>query len=209
MTRRTLVFDIGGVVVRWQPLALLREVLPAHARDEAGAAAMAAAVFQGLGPAADWALFDRGQIEPGALAARIAARTGYPAVALQTLIAAIPAHITPLPDSVALLERVRAAGHRLALLSNMPRPYADHLEAQHACFGWFEARVFSGRVGLMKPERAMFDHARDTLALDLERALFIDDHPANVEAAHALGWQALRFESAAQCDADLRRLGWL
>ena len=67
MTRRTLIFDIGGVVVRWQPAALLREALPHHARDDASAAAMVAAVFQGLGPDADWALFDRGQIEPGAL----------------------------------------------------------------------------------------------------------------------------------------------
>jgi HAD superfamily hydrolase (TIGR01509 family) len=209
LSRRTLVFDIGGVVVRWQPLALLRAVLPQHARDEAQAAAMAVAVFQGLGPETDWALFDRGRIEPAALAARIAARTGYPAADLLTLIAAVPAHLTPMAESVALLERARAAGHRLALLSNMPRPYADHLEACHACFGWFDARVFSGRVGLVKPERAMFDLARDSFALDLDDALFIDDHPANIAAAQALGWQALHFEDAARCDADLRRLGWL
>ena len=66
-----------------------------------------------------------------------------------------------------------------------------------------------GRVGLMKPERAMFDHARDALALDLEHALFIDDHPGNIEAARAFGWQALRFENAAQCEAALRHDGWL
>jgi putative hydrolase of the HAD superfamily len=209
VTRRTLVFDIGGVVVRWQPLALLREALPGHARDDASAAAMVAAVFQGLGPDTDWALFDRGRIEPDALATRIAARTGYAVSDMRLLIAAIPAHIAPMPDSLALLEHVRAAGHRLALLSNMPRPFADHLEARHACFGWFEARLFSGRVGLVKPERAMFDLAREALALDLDHALFIDDHPANIEAARASGWQALRFESAAQCEAELRRGGWL
>jgi putative hydrolase of the HAD superfamily len=170
---------------------------------------MVAAVFQGLGPDTDWALFDRGRIEPDALATRIAARTGYAVSDMRLLIAAIPAHIAPMPDSLALLEHVRAAGHRLALLSNMPRPFADHLEARHACFGWFEARLFSGRVGLVKPERAMFDLAREALALDLAHALFIDDHPANVEAARASGWQALRFESAAQCEAELRRGGWL
>ena len=86
---------------------------------------------------------------------------------------------------------------------------SDLLEAAHACFGWFEAGVFSGRVGLMKPERAMFDHARDSMALDLGQSLFIDDHPANIAAARALGWQALHFENAAQCAAALRRDGWL
>lgn len=209
MTRRTLVFDIGGVVVHWQPLQLMQQVLPAQAHDESSAKAVVAAVFQTFAPEADWAQFDLGRIEPDPLAERIAARTGYPLQGLRALIAAIPAHIQPMPASVALLERARAAGHRLTLLSNMPVPYADHLEAAHACFGWFEAGVFSGRVGLMKPERAMFDHARDSMALDLGQSLFIDDHPANIAAARALGWQALHFENAAQCEAALRRDGWL
>lgn len=208
MSRRTLVFDAGGVIVQWQPLALMRRLLPDHARDEAGAKQVAAAVFQ-TQLAGDWSGFDRGQIEPDALADRIAARTGYPQSALLALIAAIPAHMQPMPASVALLERVRDAGHRLVLLSNMPKPFADHLEVAHACFGWFEARVFSGRVGLIKPEAAMFDHVRDTLAIDLERSLFIDDHADNVSAARACGWQALLFEDAAQCEQVLRDGGWL
>lgn len=209
MIRRTLVFDIGGVVVRWQPCQLMREVLPDLAHDDASAQAVAANVFQSAGPGSDWAEFDLGCIEPDALAERIAARTGYPVQDLRSLIAAIPEHIQPIPSSLALLESVRAAGHRLVLLSNMPVPYADHLEAQHACFAWFEARVFSGRVGLMKPERAMFEHARDALALDLDHALFIDDHAANVDAARGSGWHAIRFENAAQCEGELRQRGWL
>jgi putative hydrolase of the HAD superfamily len=209
VTRRTIVFDVGGVLVRWQPLELMRQVLPQQARDDASAKAVAAAVFETFTPQADWSLFDRGQIESDALAERIAARTGYPLSGLQALIAAIPEHIQPMPASVALLERVRAAGHRLALLSNMPIAYADHLEAAHACFGWFEARVFSGRVGLIKPERAMFDHARAALGLELEHALFIDDHAGNVDGARRSGWRALQFDGAAQCEAALCREGWL
>jgi putative hydrolase of the HAD superfamily len=209
VTRRTLVFDLGGVVVHWQPLQLMRDLLPEQAHDEASAKGVAAAVFQGLTPGGDWAEFDRGRVEPAALASRIAERTGYPVQNLHALIAAIPAHITPMPASVALLERARAAGHRLTLLSNMPRPFAAHLELQHTCLAWFEAAVFSGRVGLMKPERAMFEHAHDALALNLEHALFIDDHVANIDAARACGWQALHFENAAQCEAALCRSGWL
>jgi len=209
MTRRALVFDAGGVIIRWQPRQLVRRALPAFARDEATAGAVAAAIFDTTDRDADWAQFDLGRVEPDALAARIAARTGYPVQQLRALIADIPEHLEPMPASVALLGRVRAAGHRLALLSNMPRPHAAHLEDRHAFFGWFEARVFSGRVGLMKPERAMFDHARQLLALDLEHALFIDDLPANIEAARKLGWQALLFENAVQCEAALRDGGWL
>lgn len=204
MTRRTVVFDVGGVIVRWQPLELMREHLPMAAPEVAFAQ-----VFQGWAPGADWGEFDLGRVEAGALAVRIAARTGYPAEALAALIAAVPQHLQPMPESVALIERVRAAGHRLALLSNMPRPFADHLETTHDCFGWFEHRAWSGRLGLMKPERPIFDHLRDALALDLAHAIFIDDHLANVEAARTLGWQALQFRDAAQCETELTVLGWL
>ena len=209
MKPKTLVFDVGGVIVHWSPLDLMRQALPAQAHDEASARATAAAVFQTFAVNADWSLFDRGQIEPEALAERIAARTGYPLQGLRALIEAIPEHIVPMPASVALLKRVRAAGHRLALLSNMPLPFAAHLEARHECFAWFEVRVFSARIGHIKPERAIFDHARHALALDLDNALFIDDHAGNIEAARGFGWQALRFEDAAQCENDLRRGGWL
>jgi putative hydrolase of the HAD superfamily len=209
VTRRTVVFDVGGVIVRWQPLQLMREHLPMVARDDDSARAVLAQVFQSWVPGADWADFDLGRVEPTALAERIARRTGYPQAAVASLIAGIPAHLQPMPPSLALIERVRAAGHRLALLSNMPRAYATHLEAAYACFGWFEHRAWSGRLGIMKPGRPIFDHLRDALALDLAHAIFIDDHPANIEAARTLGWQALQFRDAVQCEGELEALGWL
>ena len=207
MTRRTVVFDVGGVLVRWQPLELMRDHLGIG--DEDAARAAMAQVFQTFAPEADWGAFDRGEVEPEPLAERIAARTGFARADLAALIAAIPHHLQPMPESVALLERVRAAGHRLALLSNMPRPYALHLERTHECFGWFEHRTWSGFLGVMKPQRAIFDHVRDALGLDLAHAVFVDDHHGNIAAAHRYGWQALQFTSAAQCGADLAVGGWL
>jgi putative hydrolase of the HAD superfamily len=204
MKRRTVVFDVGGVIVRWQPLELMQTHLPMARPQDAFEN-----VFQGWAPGADWPAFDLGQVEPDALATRIAKRTGYPRAAIESLIAAIPEHLQPMAGSLALIERLRATGHRLGLLSNMPRPYADHLERMHDCFAWFEHRAWSGRIGLMKPQRAIFDHLREAMALDLDDALFIDDHPANVEAARGFGWQALHYQDAAQCEAALAAQGWL
>ena len=209
MTMRTIVFDLGGVLVQWRPLELLRQVLPQRARDEASAREVVAQIFQSHDPQADWLLFDLGHIEPAALATRIAARSGYGEHEVRAVIDAIPQHIQPLPASVALVQRLHRAGVRLHYLSNMPAPFADHLEARHMLFEHFDGGVFSGRVGLLKPQAAMFDHARETLRLDLAHTLFIDDHAGNVEAACALGWQALQFEHAAQCEAALVAQGWL
>jgi putative hydrolase of the HAD superfamily len=117
--------------------------------------------------------------------------------------------LQPTPEGVALIARVRAAGHRLALLSNMPAPYAQHLEAAHACFAPFEQRAWSGRLGLAKPERAIFDHLQRALSADSDELLFIDDHAVNVEAARAVGWHALHFDSAANVERQLAARGWL
>jgi putative hydrolase of the HAD superfamily len=201
--RRTVVFDVGGVIVRWQPLELMREHFP-----RADPQAAFSQVFEHWGPG-DWRDFDLGRVEPEVLADRIAARTGFVRSAVAALIAAVPHHLQPTPEGVALIERVRAAGHRLALLSNMPAPYAAHLEATHACFASFEQRAWSGRLGVAKPERAIFDHLLRALAARGDELLFIDDHLGNVEAARACGWRGLHFENAAQTESSLRSTGWL
>lgn len=204
VTKKAVIFDVGGVVVQWQPLQLMREHLPAVLPDEAYAR-----VFQSWAPGADWLEFDRGTVEPEALAERITRRTGYPRANIDSLIAAIGAHLKPMPDSVALIARVRAAGHALGLLSNMPRPYADHLEATHECFGWFDHRAWSGRLGLVKPDRAFFDHLLDRLGAQPAQAVFIDDHIGHVEAARRYGLSGVHFQNAAQAEQDLRALGFL
>jgi HAD superfamily hydrolase (TIGR01509 family) len=205
MTRKTVVFDVGGVIVRWQPLQLLREHLPMIDAQEA-----LARVFEGWALDSDWREFDLGRVDAEGLADRIARRTGYAREAIAALIASVPAHLQPMPESVALIERVRGAGHRLALLSNMPAPYADHLEAAHACFAWFELRAWSGRLGLAKPERAIFDHLKAALAIDdPAHLLFIDDHQGNVDTASGCGWNALHFAGAARAERQLCERGWL
>ena len=65
-----VVFDLGGVVFRWQPLVLIQELFPKQVRNEAEARAWAGQIFETFHPEADWALFDLGRIEPEPLAQR-------------------------------------------------------------------------------------------------------------------------------------------
>ena len=58
-----------------------------------------------------------------------------------------------------LLQRLHAQGLPLYFLSNMPEPYAQHLERAHDFVGWFRDGVFSARVHLNKPEPAIFELA--------------------------------------------------
>jgi putative hydrolase of the HAD superfamily len=206
---KAVVFDFGGVVFRWQPLTLLQEVLPAHARDEASARDVAAQIFQSFVPHSDWAEFDRGAIEARELAQRIAARPSFSAQEVGSVIDAIPPHLEPVNGTVALMRRLKDAGHPIFYLSNMPAPYADHLERSNEFFSWFDGGVFSARVGLIKPDPAVFDLMHSRFGITPGRSVFIDDHAGNIQSAQACGWQAVHFQSAAQCEAQLAENGWL
>ncbi len=93
------------------------------------------------------------------------------------------------PAVEAATRRARGAGLRLALLSNMPHPEADAYETR----AWtepFERLYFSCRLGLVKPDPAIFTHVLTELAVAPEAVTFLDDRADNVAAAAALGIDA-------------------
>ena len=201
-----IVFDFAGVLFHWQPAQLLQRLLPAQAGDGAAAQRLAAALFQGYG--GDWAEFDRGTLEVPELVRRIAARTGLPAAAVQAVVDAVPAELQPVPGTVALLRRLHAQGGLVHYLSNMPRPYAEHLLRRHDFIGCFASGVISAHVGAIKPEPRIFDIAARRFGVPPPQLVFIDDVAENVMAARDAGWNALQFIDAADCQAQLHARGW-
>ncbi|MDT9002123.1 HAD family phosphatase [Paucibacter sp. APW11] len=200
-----IVFDFGGVLFHWHPASFLARLWPQRAADEQAGAALAQDFFQNY--SGDWGAFDQGLIDAPTVIARISARTGWPAEEVRQVVEAVPDELQARPATVALIEDLKAHGHRLFYLSNMPEPYADHLERSYPLHDWFDAGVFSGRVKLSKPGREVFELAQQRFGLPAEQLLFLDDHPANIEAARALGWQALLFSDADSVRPELQALG--
>lgn len=206
-----VVFDLGAVLLSWHPARLLQHHLPALATDSQTACALARQVFGHP----DWHAFDRGAVTSSEVVSRMAARLGQPAESLDDLLQGIGEALTPMPDSVAVLRELHAlreSGHAvngLYYLSNMPQRYARYLVRQHDFFACFDGGVFSSDVGLIKPEPAIYKLLQQRFALAPARTLFIDDLPANVQAAQSLGWQAVVFESAAQLRVELVERGLL
>jgi HAD superfamily hydrolase (TIGR01509 family) len=198
-----VVFDLGGVVFNWQPLDLLRQVLPQRVRDEAQARHWLGEIFQTFHPESDWALFDLGRIEPPALASRIAQRTGLTEHEVHAVIAGIPPHLTPLNETLDLIETLHRQQVPLYFLSNMPAPYADMLVRNHLVFERFRDGIFSAHVNQIKPERPIFENADARFGASGPGTLFIDDSRPNIDTAIAHGWQAIHFRDPAQCRAEL------
>lgn len=199
-----IVFDMAAVLFHWQPRQMLMRVLPQWAGDEARAAHWEAELFQGW--QGDWADFDRGLIGVNDVVHRIARRSGLPQADVRMAVQAIPRELQPMPDTVALLHRLADAGHVLHFLSNMPRPFVPVLH-RHAFFKRFASGIWSGQVGLSKPQDEIFALAEERFDATPEELMFLDDSRANVEAARARGWQALLFTDAAAAETTLRHSG--
>ena len=196
-----VIFDFGAVLFRWEPLVLFREVLPQRAWDEVLTRALADRVFKGF--TGVWGRFDAGTIERDELVPALVVQSGLRHDEIEALIDAIPAHLQPLPDTVALMDDLQAAGHRLFFLSNMPAPYAAHLSRTHDFLRGFEDGLFSCDVRMIKPDPAIFRLALERFDVSARQTLFIDDHLGNIEAANRLGLPALLFTDAAGLERDL------
>lgn len=202
-----VVFDFGGVLFRWHPPSFLARVWPERVPNLEAGAAVAAQFFENYG--GDWGAFDQGLIDESTVVDRVSARTGWPREDVQQVVDSVPQELQLQAGTVSLIEDLKRAGHRLFFLSNMPEPLADHLEQLHPLNEWFESGVFSGRVKHSKPRAAVFELAVTRFGVPAESLLLLDDHPVNIEAARACGWQAELFTGAAAARAALQARGLL
>ncbi|MCX7030620.1 MAG: HAD family phosphatase [Spirochaetes bacterium] len=105
--------------------------------------------------------------------------------------------------------RLRAAGFRTAVLSNMPQPLLDLMNADPG-FAWlaeFEARVFSCKERLVKPEPGIYRVLLDRLGETAGSCMFLDDSERNVAGARGAGIRAFHFRSADEAAGPLAELG--
>ena len=199
MPRLNLIFDLGGVVVRWDPEAIIAGVFA----DDKVKARVRAAVFEHP----DWLELDRGTLGREEAIARAAQRSGIAESELRRLLLAVPPSLVVFPETVALMRRLKAKGHPLYCLSNMHFASIEYLESTQDFWDVFDGRVISCRLQLCKPEPAIYAHLLRTFGLEAKDTLFIDDVQKNLDAAAQLGIRTLRFEHAAQCERELRSLG--
>ena len=204
MTIRDFVFDFGGVVFDWNPAAMVRSHFRGNWQGLESAEALCRAIFAH----ADWLAFDRGERTLLEVTDQTAQRLAIPPPTMHALLAPIGEQLQPIASTVALLQCLRerreaGEGMRLLFLSNMPAPFARTLEQRHAFIQWFDGGIFSADVRLLKPQAEIYQLLAQRYRLQPGNTLFIDDHGPNVQAAAALGWQALHLTDPAELSKHL------
>jgi putative hydrolase of the HAD superfamily len=194
----TVIFDFGYVLS-----------LPPQTSDYQSLAALAGIDGQPFekiywGQRAD---YDRGAIDGPAYWRRIAEAAGKELAPAQidSLIAADIA-IWMRANSIMMnwVRALKSRGLKIAVVSNMPIEISRHMRQYAPWFRDFDYVCFSAEVQLAKPQAAIFYACLKVLRSRPDECLFIDDRAENVEAAQALGMQALKFESVQKLAAEVQ-----
>lgn len=193
---KNVIFDVGGVLLDWNP----GRILQGYYADADQRAFMKQAIFLH----ADWLELDRGTLSESELLERIGQRAGRPVPELDNLFEVIRESLVPKTDTILLLSALAARKVPLYCLSNMPSGIYTALSQRFEFWKLFDGIVVSGLVKLVKPEAAIFEYLLNRHALVATETVFVDDLPANIDAARALGLHGVLFQNARQCEIALQ-----
>lgn len=200
MDIEAVVFDLGGVLIEWDPRQLYRRLLPEDDVDpfleEIGFLAWNHACDAGM--PWDEAVAELSGRHPG----RSELIAAYPARFAESLVG-------PIEGSVEILGTLRARGVALLALTNWSAESFQHARDRFEFLTWFSGIVVSGEERVAKPDPRIFQVLIERYRLDPARTLFIDDAAQNVAAAQRAGLRALRFIDPGQLRKELASIGLL
>ncbi len=201
-TTPVIVFDLGGVLMDWDPYYLYSKILGDD--RQAVERFLKEVDFSGWNREQD-----RGRSFAEGTAELIARFPEYSELIRaydERYLESLGGAIQPV---VEILGALKDAGYRLYGLSNWPAEKFALVRPKYPFFEWFDGLVISGEVGLVKPDKAIFNLLLDRVRQPAGKCLFIDDHDSNISAARELGFQTILFQSPQQLEAELRRIGIL
>ena len=179
---KNIVFDLAGVVV-----ARNQERCPQYIMDYF--------YFINSGEALPefWDDYDRGTRDIDSVAQCLAEFRGSDFETAKSRMLEAVTYQEQVAPTAELIAELKAAGYRLFVLSNMSKDYIEFLR-EMPVFQYFEGEIVSCEVGLIKPEREIYNLLLDRYNLVPEQTMFIDDRKPNVDAAAEVGINPFHFD---------------
>ncbi len=194
---KNIVFDIGNVLVRWQPTTVVESFFP-----QADAEQLTRLLFK----SPDWLDLNRGKMTEAELIARQHKKLDIEVIKLQQLMQAIKESMLPIDQSFELLQHLSQLKYPLYALTDNVREIVNYLRKRYHFWDLFQGVVCSAEVGYLKPMPEIYQVLLSTYSLLPQETLFIDDHLPNVEGAKAVDMASFQFFNVQQCVTELNKL---
>lgn len=183
---KNIVFDMGQVLIKWNP----EDMLTHYALSPEEMKQLNTELFKSV----EWIQGDRGILSEDAIAEKVCARLPEKLHGpVRTLVYGWhQRHLLPMPGMGELVQELKGEGYRIFLLSNANLAVRDYF---HRIPGaeCFEQLMISAEEKLLKPMPEIYHRLYEKFNLDPAECWFIDDSPANIEAAIYTGMQGTIF----------------
>lgn len=188
-----VVFDVGGVLLDWNPERYVRECFPELAADR-----VAAQVFGSQA----WRDLDAGRTSRAAVEHALVEQTALAASQVTALLDGMPQSLRPIVPMIELVHGLHEASVPVYVLSNMPAYVQQALDRDRVLPEVFSGRLFSHAHRMLKPEPQIYQQLLNDHGLAAQECIFIDDLPANLHAAAAAGLQTVHMAAATATAAE-------
>ena len=196
-----VVFDLGGVLIDWNPRHLYRKLFEDAGEMEEFLATVCNSA---------WNLCQDAGRPVAEANAELKARHPDKVALIEAYYGRWPEMLNGAIDgTVAILAELRDQGTPLYALTNWSAETFPHARSRFRFLDWFRAIVVSGDIGLIKPDADIYELLLATHDLTAAETVFIDDKLENVETARSLGFQGIRFTEPESLRRALGELGVL
>ena len=193
---KAVIFDIGNVLITWNPERLYDQLLPDRSAREA--------LFEAVDLHGMNDRIDRGAPFKETIYAEAEKHPEYRELIRLWHDRWIEMASPLIDDSWTLLRSLRGQGVPVHALSNFGIESFAYAETVYPMLAEFDTRFISGHMGVIKPEVRIYEMVEDALGLTGADLFFTDDRADNIAAAQARGWQTHRFETPAALAEALR-----
>ena len=199
-TIKTIIFDLGGVLIDWNPEYVFKTVIPDDARR--------AYFFEHICPYSWNVEQDAGRTFEDATNERLALFPEW-ATEIRAYYGRWAEMLGgPIQPTVDLFKALKDKGlYQIVALTNWSHESFPTAQRLYDFLGWFDGIVVSGVEKTRKPYLDIYQILLERYNVAPTSAVFIDDGLPNVEAARSLGIHGIHFKSAEQLAVDLRALG--
>ncbi len=200
--RSIAVFDLGGVLIDWNPRHLYRKLF---AGDDAAMEHFLANVCTTAWNSQQ----DAGRTFAEACASLKLEHPDHAELIDAWFERQDEMLAGPISGTVKILAELRARGVPLYALSNWSAETFPIAQKRFEFLQWFDGIFLSTEARTIKPNPRIYQHFFEAFAIDPAQTIFIDDLPPNIAAAAALGMHAIRFTDPAALRSELVKLGLL
>ncbi|MFN2340430.1 MAG: HAD family hydrolase [Halanaerobium sp.] len=193
---RNIIFDLGNVLLDFDPDSYLEDLgYSGEIKDK-----LKSEIFA----TEEWLQLDQGTITQKEAVEKWQERNPEIKDEIGDVMSAWEKILTLKSDTAEILESLAAKNYKMYILSNFHQKAFDYVSSKYDFFKFFDGRVISADIGLIKPNAEIYDHLLDKFDLKAEETVFIDDSKENIKAAFKKGIRVIHFKDADSLEKELK-----